>query len=911
MLRADTRFVKILQMEFPLRAFDVLESSDAESAAIDYIEDLDLLVYAKNESILIRSLSKLQVRGLLNPVSKTEILENEFDDSLDRTGFDSKSVDTILDISQGGSGHNFTIAAVKASGIVYVWRIEVPADYSGFLDSLEIHGPITWRVQSKNLPKFISIHPTSGSYAAVGHLDGRIRVFDASDGTCVHHFINMFEAGDTLTTMKFHPRRLILFAGSAQGVFCCLDLVRSTILSRTAGHKSAICDAAFLDAQVGTLVPLVVTASRDKWLHLWSLEGPANAIAMAVGASSVSLGEEQSLEELSFGSAKRRKYEHSKPLATKSAASTILNEPHQLQRQAQIRVKSEPESIAIINAKAAPNFATTECTWFTLTGDALGQLHLWDMLNSRQLASTAPSKKGHNNIQELGAFRCPRPGIRKLFRSKDGLRILVQGLDKSITQWSTNSLEPTTSHKTSFGVIDATCIFIEPLIPKTNAQDHSTKKIDQQNLDLENAEEIDPQNKPSDEEIPAAVVAEDRQITLLLSGPRFPLQFARLKVCGTKGVVPMTVQEWQHPLVAGEHVINCVSMSADGVWMAMSLADGPVLVVEMATGSLRAEIPLDVNGYCVALAFGGGSPPALYTGSKDGYLRLWRLKSKYRKLRTPDRSVSVSVKSIRTLAVSPNNKLVITGSNDRSLKVWGTGNLEAKGVCRGNTGVVACVAFSPVEQAFATGSLDGTVRVWNARSFAAVMTMSRTEACVSSLVYHPDGQHLVYGGVDGRLNVWDVKTGVSLGSMRRHGCAIQAMKFVEQQSAHRLVTVGEDGGVFFWIDETHARREVTVAEERRKKEDLAALKDLVIRKEFGKAMSLALKWRRLDLFEVVVNRVQEASVSGTLTSDTGLIDTSDPVIVEQCLMGALYFSKKPRQTGLAQWLVAILLRDVG
>jgi len=61
---------------------------------------------------------------------------------------------------------------------------------------------------------------------------------------------------------------------------------------------------------------------------------------------------------------------------------------------------------------------------------------------------------------------------------------------------------------------------------------------------------------------------------------------------------------------------------------------------------------------------------------------------------------------------NPDGKLVLTGSNDRSARLWDTATGEAVGPVFRHQGGVTCVAFNPDGQSFATASNDKTAQTW-------------------------------------------------------------------------------------------------------------------------------------------------------------------------------------------------------
>src|SRR5262249_26443127 len=123
---------------------------------------------------------------------------------------------------------------------------------------------------------------------------------------------------------------------------------------------------------------------------------------------------------------------------------------------------------------------------------------------------------------------------------------------------------------------------------------------------------------------------------------------------------------------------------------------------------------------------------------------------------------------------SPDGARVVTGSHDRTAKVWDarTGALLLD--LKGHTANVATLAFSPDGSRVATGSWDGTVKVWDARTGALRHDLGCGNVSVWSGEFNPDGTRLVSCGVylavtrdpevgrGSSVKVWDVASGALL-----------------------------------------------------------------------------------------------------------------------------------------------------
>ena len=100
-----------------------------------------------------------------------------------------------------------------------------------------------------------------------------------------------------------------------------------------------------------------------------------------------------------------------------------------------------------------------------------------------------------------------------------------------------------------------------------------------------------------------------------------------------------------------------------------------------------------------ALAFSRCGLEFLVSGSIDTTIKLWRLVNK-------DAQVSMSVaftmkaheKDINSVCVSPNDKLIASGSSDKTAKLWSAVDGACLAVLRGHKRGVWCVQFSTVDQ---------------------------------------------------------------------------------------------------------------------------------------------------------------------------------------------------------------------
>jgi hypothetical protein len=118
---------------------------------------------------------------------------------------------------------------------------------------------------------------------------------------------------------------------------------------------------------------------------------------------------------------------------------------------------------------------------------------------------------------------------------------------------------------------------------------------------------------------------------------------------------------------------------------------------------------------------------------------------------------------VHSAAFSPDGSRIVTGSWDRTARVWDarTGSLLLE--LKGHTSGVHSAAFSPDGSRIVTGSWDRTARVWDARTGSPLLELKGHTILAMSVAFSLDGSRIVtHTNVDVLPTVWDAQTGEEL-----------------------------------------------------------------------------------------------------------------------------------------------------
>ncbi|KAJ6583538.1 WD40-repeat-containing domain protein [Mycena vulgaris] len=250
-----------------------------------------------------------------------------------------------------------------------------------------------------------------------------------------------------------------------------------------------------------------------------------------------------------------------------------------------------------------------------------------------------------------------------------------------------------------------------------------------------------------------------------------------------------------------------VAFSPDGLFAISGSEDQTVRIWDVSNGNQLKQLD-GHKGYVRSVAF---SPDGLraISGSNDKTVRLWDVSTgkQLKQLDGHNSDIDVSTgKQLQQLdgheelvcsaAFSPDGLHAISGSNDKTVRIWDVATGKQLKQMDGHYGSVNSVAFALDGLVAISGSSDKTVQIWDVSSGKQLKQLNGHKERVWSVAFSPDGLHAISGSDDKTVRIWDVATGNQFKQLDGHDGGVNSAAF-SRDGVHAL-SGSDDKTVRLW-----------------------------------------------------------------------------------------------------------------
>lgn len=369
------------------------------------------------------------------------------------------------------------------------------------------------------------------------------------------------------------------------------------------------------------------------------------------------------------------------------------------------------------------------------------------------------------------------------------------------------------------------------------------------------------------------------------------------------------------------------------------------------------------------------APPYLVTGSQDKTIKRWdtsklqALPTEPQKVNRATYTRKAHDKDINAIDISHDSRFFASASQDRTIKIWSLEDGEAVGVLRGHKRGVWSVAFAPKDtpaisgesggQASSsrglviTGSGDKTVKLWSLTDYSCLRTFEGHTNSVLKVLWmppapkvdrsndfddedyemaldvpdtntntntQPSPPQLASAGSDGLVKIWDAISGEPACTLDNHTDRVWALAIAPPiatsdttNATRTLVSGASDAVITFWTDTTSSTYQLATAASTQRVEQDQQLQNHIRAGSYREAITLALALnhpaRLLGLLTSVVNTHprEEGSLTGVCAVDEVLGSLGDEQLFS--LLGRVRdWNTNAKTAGVSQRVLWALLR---
>lgn len=174
----------------------------------------------------------------------------------------------------------------------------------------------------------------------------------------------------------------------------------------------------------------------------------------------------------------------------------------------------------------------------------------------------------------------------------------------------------------------------------------------------------------------------------------------------------------------------------------------------------------------------------LVSASEDASLRVWDYETG-----DYERTLKGHTLAVQGVAFDRTGKLMASCSADMTIKLWNFESYTCTKTLHGHDHNVTSVAFLPSGDQIVSSSRDKTIKFWEISTGYCVKTLSGHEEWIRQLIVNEDGTLLATCSQEQTVRVWNVAKGESVCVMREHENVVECIAF----SPASLETITEDG----------------------------------------------------------------------------------------------------------------------
>ncbi|CAD2097484.1 pre-mRNA-processing factor 19 [Plasmodium vinckei petteri] len=158
------------------------------------------------------------------------------------------------------------------------------------------------------------------------------------------------------------------------------------------------------------------------------------------------------------------------------------------------------------------------------------------------------------------------------------------------------------------------------------------------------------------------------------------------------------------------------------------------------------------------------------------------------------------LKKVNSIISHPSNSICISGSNDKTIRVWkgdpDTNEFVTSHVITKHKDNVHSLSLHPLENYFISSSKDSIWILHDMETGKTIKTCKSSPSPFKNLSIHPDGMMFGIGSEDSNIYIYDIKSQEYKASLTGHTKSIECISFSE--NGYYLASISKDNTLKLW-----------------------------------------------------------------------------------------------------------------
>lgn len=239
--------------------------------------------------------------------------------------------------------------------------------------------------------------------------------------------------------------------------------------------------------------------------------------------------------------------------------------------------------------------------------------------------------------------------------------------------------------------------------------------------------------------------------------------------------------------------VRAVAFDRSSTWIATGSEDGVIRIWDLEPQSVPSDVARHPSSIAsIALAI---DHRLALTASGDGTVKLWDV-SDWKQWREIEANLSIAPDALKHAAITGDARFVTIGGTS-SIRIVDRAKSSSTWRLDAHHDAVWSTAISPDGKHLISGSADRTSRIWRNGTWLDPATRRREPRllathllAVNAVAFSPDSRRAVTASSDKTIEFWDVASGRSIVSLRAHDGIVLSASF--SRDGDRLITSADD-----------------------------------------------------------------------------------------------------------------------